>query len=260
MIAEPLKWTDYFDRIYCFSFLPNAARRMAMERELARVGIRDSGIFSFAYTSPDPWERHIAANAPLLCAESETNRGFVNLGLATARILREALGLGHRRILLLEDDVRFLKSLPSIAEALRSAPWDWNLIQFDKFVDWNMNADSYAQMVRERRIGNAPFFDGGDTFLPSGACFAADRIAMRGMLDSLERNGPRPVDGIFGAIGVKRAVIDRNLAVQVLFDDALAKRYAGRNSHHLGYRPQGIDYSLYQVPEGYGYCTAAAKA
>lgn len=45
---------------------------------------------------------------------------------------------------------------------------------------------------------------------------------------------------------------------QVMFGDALVRMYIGENSHHRAYRPQGVDYSLYAVPEGYGYGTECA--
>lgn len=43
-----------------------------------------------------------------------------------------------------------------------------------------------------------------------------------------------------------------------MFGDALVRMYIGENSHHRAYRPQGVDYSLYAVPEGYGYGTECA--
>ena len=257
-IGAGIPWRDWFDRIVCFTHLPDAARRRAMERELGRVGILGSGIFGFAYTSPDPWEQHVVEAAPRVAADARTNAGFINLGLATARVLREAKWLGWRRVLFLEDDVRFLKDLTALKAAFARTPQGWNIVQYDKFVDWRMTPETYSSMVAGRRIGDTAFFDGRADFLPSGACFAADARAMAAMLERLERHGPRPVDALLGAVDVNRAVAIRNAAVQVAFRNALVGSYVGRNSHHLAYGPQGVDYSLYAVPDGYGYGTEFA--
>lgn len=256
-VAVP--WRDWFDRIVCFTHLPNAARRKAMERELDRVGILGSGIFRFECTAPDPWERYVAEAAPRTAADDRTNMGFVNLGLATARVLREARWLGWRRVLFLEDDVRFLRDLSALEAAFAGTPWEWSIVQYDKFVDWEMSPERYSSTVASRRIGDTGFFDGRGMFMPSGACFAADAQGMAALLDRLESRGPRPVDGLLGAVGVRRAVAIRNAAVQVVFGDALVRRYVGRNSHHVAYRPQGVDYSQYAVPEGYGYGVECAE-
>lgn len=149
-----IPWSDYFDHIYCFNFLPNVARRKAMEKELQRVGILNSGIFSFFHSSPDPWERCVERIAPRTSPEPKSNIGFINLGLATARALREAKWLGYGRVLFLEDDVRFLKDISALYDIIHGSPWERNIIQYDKFVDWDMSVNEYRRLAASRRIGN----------------------------------------------------------------------------------------------------------
>jgi len=249
-----IRWSDYFDRIYCLHYLGNDRRLPMITREFDRVGIDKSGIFSFAHTSKDPWERYVEANCPRTTEDAEGNRGFVNLGLATARILRESLALGYRRVLILEDDIRFLKDTSEIRETLDDLP-AYPIVQLDKFLPWEISSDEYRSIVRSHVVPNHPlFYDGGIMFLASGACFCADARGMRALLDSLERNGPRPVDGLFHQCGVRRACAIRNMAVQVAYGDALLFSYLKNgNTHHRAYRNQGVRYEDYNVPEGYGY-------
>ena len=248
-----MDWKSHFDHIYCFHYLPSSGRLAGIKEEFRRVGILDSGIFSFVYTSPDPMEKYIANVTPRVAHDEESNRGFVNLGLATARTFREALALGYRRVLFLENDIRFLKNLKTIEMIMERTPKDYAIVQYDKFLPWNWTPDRYRSNVERFRINDA-FYDGGAEFLPSGGCFAADTQGMTALLNALERGGPRPVDGLFGAVGVRRAVAVLNVAIQVVFEDALLWKYLKQgNTHHKAYAPMELDYSLYNVPDGYGY-------
>ena len=107
-------WTDHFDHIYCINFLGNKSRLPGLKKEFDRVGLTDCGILTFANNTPDPWDKVIAKACPRSAWAEFSNVGFVNLGLSTARILREALALGYKRILILEDDIRFLKEFETV--------------------------------------------------------------------------------------------------------------------------------------------------
>lgn len=255
-------WSKYFDHIYCFHFLGKSERlRKDITAELDRVGILKSGIFNFVYTSRDPWEKALWDASPR-CRKT-FNVSFLNLGLATARTLREALALGYQRVLFLEDDIRFLKDLKEIEKILAATPNESrdevSIVQYDKFLPWSMTPSEYRRMVEVGRF-NDYFFSSRGKSLYSGACFMATKKGMEALLRFNEDDHPTPSDGVFQMVGVKTACADRNMAIQIFYDDAMAAGYFNGkgNTHHKAYAPMELDYSLYNVPNGYGYKSLTA--
>ena len=246
LLGRKVKWARHFDHVYCIHFTGNPDRLPAITAEFRRVGLLQSGIFDFVYNSPDPWESAIVASCPLVSTEPVSNAAFVNLGLCTARILREALCRGFSRILILENDIRFFKDLARLERTFAATPDGFDIVQYDKFVEWNLSPEAYREMVSTRRI-NEFFFDGGTGTFYSGACFALTQNGMRALLQALESGGPRPTDGLFGVVGVRRAVADRNAAVQVEYENALAHLYIGstESTHMKSYAPQALDFADY---------------
>ena len=253
-----IKWREHFDHIYCVHFIPDEERLPSIMEEFKRVGILDSGIFSFAFTTPDPWEDRFAKAFPdLLDRGHASSKGFMNLAWASIRTLREALGLGYRRILWLEDDIRFLKNLNDVEAGFRATPNTCHFAQYDKFMDnTSMTREEYLKMIEESSI-NDLFYDPRGRWFSSAACLMLDYDAMSRIVEYAERVAPDPLDAIpFRAGILKRdaAVVKRNLAIQIRLDKSMATEYLGtvRNTHHDRYRAQGIVYSDYNVPEGYG--------
>ena len=257
-----IDWARHFDHIYCFHYLPDTARVEGFTNELRRVGILDSGIFSFVYTTPDPYEKKLLEKCPEISGRHASALQFVNLGLASARTLREALALGYQRVLFLEDDIRFLKDLDELEAALANIPQGWDIVQFDKFMKWEHTPESYAERVKKDEI-NSHYFDAKGEELPGGGCFMATPRGMANMLKGQEQWRPGPMDQLMNMNGSYHAVAKKNLAVQVVHDDAMLLNYlayAKANTHHKAYKPQGLRYEDYAVPEGYGYDTFALTA
>lgn len=256
MAESVIDWSRHFDRAYCFHFVKDAARLPGITEEFRRVGLLDSGIFSFVYTSPDPWEKRLVKACPECASRHGARMGFLNLGLATARTFREALALRYRRVLFLEDDIRFLKDIGEIAATLDAIPDGFDIVQLEHFVDAKQIPDeaAYAKACAERGV-NDRFFDAGGLTMYSGGCVCLGAPAMAKMLRYMEDVQPHPFDGIMQS-GMTRAAAKRNVAVQVALGDAMMWRYGARelrNDHHASYAPQGVRYEDYAVPDGYGY-------
>jgi len=253
-----IDWGRYFDHIYCLCYLGSehqAVKRRLLEAELTRTGILGSGVFSWQYTTPDPWDEVISGRLrKRVLGSPAANVGFINLGLATARIFREAKALGYRRILVLEDDVAFLKDLREVEIILENIP-DRSLVMFDKFLDWGLTLDEYMGFVREHTI-NPCFFEGRELHTVGGVAFSVDQTAMSFYIRRYENpdEGPHAADSYFDCFP-DRAVAIKSLAVQVQYASALSPSYCfGKgivNSHTNAYRPSGTDYRDYAVPDGY---------
>lgn len=254
-------WQRHFDRAYCFHFVKDAARLPGITEEFRRVGLLDSGILRWVTTYPDPWEVRLLDALPKIAVSRNraTSIAFLNLGLASCRVMREAIADGCRRVLFLEDDIRFLRDIGEVEAALAAIPDGFDIVQFDKFAPWEMTPERYASVCAERSV-NARYFDAGDVFWASGGCFMATRRGMENMLRAMEEWRPGPMDGYLNMNGNRHAATKRNLAVQVMMDDAMCMAYMGRrNTHHLAYAPQGVRYEDYAVPDGYGYGELVAR-
>lgn len=262
-----LNWTKHFDHIYCFHFLPDTERMPGFTNELRRVGILDSGIFSFVYTTPDPWEKKLMELCPNVAGRHASALQFLNLGLASARTIREALGLGYERVLFLEDDIRFLKDLDELETALAATPDGYDIVQYDKFMGWDVTPESYRAICEADAINEFYFDaqgknDSKPKELSSGGCFMATKRGMENIHRALVEWRPVPMDGFLNMNGNRHAVARKNLAVQIVYGDAMLWSYLQRekaNTHHKAYAPMALKYEDYAVPQGYGYDALCAK-
>lgn len=256
-----IDWKRYFDRAYCFHFVKDAARLPGLTEEFRRVGLLDSGIFRWVTTYPEVWERKLIEAMPKVWPSGATKTavGFLNLGMATMRTLREALYDGCRRVLFLEDDIRFLKDMDELEAGLDAIPDGYDVVQLDKFEGWKTTPEEYAAKIAAQSV-NGRYFDAAGTLYTSGGCVMLTDGGMRNILRAFEEWRPGPMDGYFTMNGNRVAVAKRNLAVQVVMGDAMVLDYINRNTHHVAYLPQGIRYEDYAVPYGYGYGAAVADA
>ena len=257
-----IDWACHFDHIYCFHFLPDTERMPGFTNELRRVGILDSGIFSFVYTTLDPWEKKLMELYPNVAGRHASALQFLNLGLASARTIREALGLGYERVLFLEDDIRFLKDLDELETALAATPDGYDIVQYDKFMGWDVTPESYKALCEADAI-NDFYFDAKGKELSSGGCFMATKRGMENMHRAFVEWRPAPMDGFLNMNGSRHAVARKNLAVQIVYGDAMLWNYLQRekaNTHHKAYAPMALKYEDYAVPEGYGYAALTATA
>lgn len=241
-----IEWSRYFDRVYCMHHLPQRNKWDRLWDELKRVGLADNPIFEIRYTSPCKydkmiWEREKDEN---ICLEVS----FVNIVLELRRILYEARYFGYKRILLLENDVAFLKDLSECARILDMTPKGFDLVQYDKFVNDGC-IQQYEKCVKEKVLNDC-FADARESIFTSAACYALSAEGIEKMLHLLDERIVAP-DRAFDIIPLKRAVAIKNLAIQVFTEGSWSVRFDGVNYMHKVYANAGVDYAEYNVPEGY---------
>ena len=166
-----------------------------------------------------------------------------------AETFEEYLKRGYRRVLVLENDVRFLKDAERALRIIESAPSGCNAVYFDIFPHWN---DAVLSRVKERRAAGVSFMQTiGGTY--GASCWLADEIAMRRFVENHRNNPDQPPDSPIFVIdpALENCFSLNPPCVQVLYADANNLRWG--NAQHALYRRWGVDYSQFNVEAGYGY-------
>ena len=244
--AYEIEWSRYFDKVYCMHHLPQRNKWDRLWDELKRVGLAGNPIFEIRYTSPCKYDKMIWEREKDENLNPEVS--FVNIGLELHRILYEARYFGYKRILLLENDVAFLKDLSECARILDMTPKGFELVQYDKFVNDGC-IRQYEKCVKEKALNDC-FADARESILTSAACYALSAEGIEKMLHLLDERIVAP-DRAFDIIPLKKAVAIKNLAIQVFTEGSWSVRFDGVNYMHKVYANAGVDYAEYNVPEGY---------
>lgn len=246
-----LFWHHHFDRIYCVHYLPAKEKIARLKEELLRVDIMDSGILEMRYTCPSKYDIEIFKNH-----QHETyapNIGYVNLCLEIRKILYEANHLGYSNILLLEDDIAFLKDKMEIARILSVSPKDYDIVQYDKFVNNNgWMLEEWKKRVAEQKI-NDSFIDASGTVFTSAACMSLSTKGIESMLRVMDDTIMATDIAPYFMNDCKYAVALKNLAIQVFYGKCNSTKTVKIEMLHKAYRNTGVDYALYNLPNGYKY-------
>lgn len=242
-----MNWGKYFDHIYCLHYLPDSHKMPRLLGELARVGILDSEIFEFRYTTPSPydkiiWEKNTSQLAPKPL--------FVNICLEVRKCLAESLAFGYKRILLLENDICFLKDLDEIEKGFADTPAGFGVVQYDKFVD-DKSLTDYKERLLEKKL-NDFYFDGRGGFFSSAACMGLFEVGISEMLRVMDER-ICATDIAPQLMKCPYAIAIKNLSIQLFYAGSNSIDDYGAAFMHNVYKNAEINYEDYAVPEGYGY-------
>lgn len=208
-----MNWGDHFDAIYCVNLADNRHRRALMEGELRRVGILDSGIFRWKTTVRNPLYRYIWTHPDFNTEAWWLDiDGALNCTLAHYEIYLEGIAMDYERVLVTEDDVRFLKDIDEITRILEAAP-DYDICLFDKYT--SSDKRQYTNTVRDCKV-NTDYFRYDGIHLLSTGCYAVSARAMRTMAKAQEEQWV-PADSVTNKQredGLIRVAPVTNLAVQ----------------------------------------------
>lgn len=243
-----INWSTYFDRIFCIFHLPYHNRMPRLKEELSRIGILDSGIFEWRYTTPSPYDKTVWNS--LSNKQNISQVCYVNQLLELQRILKESIELNYVRILVLEDDVAFLNEIDELDKILGNIPKGYDIIQLDKgiYPEWKPKWDA---LVKSRRI-NKYFVDSTNYRLGASGANAYTSQGMIAAVRVLEK-GLVGGDHIISMAECKSATAIKNPCIQVFFETAANLKYGGTQRCHSLYSSLNIRYEDYCVPDGYSY-------
>lgn len=156
------------------------ARHDLVRAELERVGLGAAQTFWTAKTPADEVLLQQVPHNRML----EATPGMFNSLLTHYRAIKTAYQLGCESVLVMEDDVRFLKDCEAIKRAVLVLPEDYDLALFD----WWHRAKATPEEWDALRA--APFVAcccwKRFTDLRSAACYAMSRRGMIGFIDLVE--------------------------------------------------------------------------
>lgn len=243
-----VNWKDHFDRIFCVHYLPAKHKEARLIDELDRVGIRKSGIFSMEFTVPSPYDKIIyeGQKDPVCCPSPV----FVNICLEVRKILYIARQQHYRRILLLEDDVAFLKNEDELNRLLSLTPEGYGVVQYDKFVNPQFVND-YNRRLSLMSI-NENYFEGYGGVFTSAACIGLFNEGIDEMFRVLDTR-ICATDIAYQFVNCKYAVAKKHLAVQVMHKGSQSVDTVGIKYMDTVYKNAGVDFADYAVPDGYTY-------
>lgn len=246
-MQNQIPWTKYFDKIYCEFFLPNKNRFDRLDKELERVGIKQSPQFEYVFNTPSAFDAPILAHIQKKDHLNIFKPSYVNHLMQREGIFRRALNSGYERILVLEDDVAFLKDLSELDTIFRTMPDGFDFFQMDKFMS-PKNRALWRLLVKSKRL-NEHWIDSSSVRFTSAACMAYTRRGMETLLNVIE-TCPGSVDQLSAKITSRWATSIKNCTIQLVYGNAVNLTYKKIASLHALY-DGFINYSEYNCPPGY---------
>lgn len=245
-----IDWSSHFDRIWCISYTGFPERRSGAERELKRVGILDSGIFGWQRTVPTIFNDILFDVTKKRKLNDCPTKGSLSCLLGHYSCIKTSLGLGDRRILILEDDVSFLNDVDSIETGIDAMPTDSDVVLFDWIASFtgdeaidNRNLDRMKSTKTNDRYSRFDHLWGGD-------CYMLSARAMKWISEEVERKF-RPIDVYFTTLmdgqGLNRYFCVEQIAAQKVTPRSNCLESFGHDATTTSYKLTGVDLSKFNL-------------
>lgn len=235
-----IDWKKYFDYIYCIHYKPHIERFEELNNELKHVGILDSGIFEYLYTEEDNNEYRIKANKVTINHHKCLNHAYIN---------------GYNRILILENDIKFLKDLSLLEIYLENIPNDADLVLFDYIFGFEFEEINRLFQLKETNQ-NQYINIGKINRVFSAACYMCSSKMQKHLITNYNKFQTTPdffttyhkvsIDQSED-INLKRYIPNKNIAIQKVFENNLRNTLHGENNIYDRYKYQGINLEDYNI-------------
>lgn len=217
-IMNKIEFKDVFDHIYCLHYLPTENRLPKIKEELKRVGIDENAdYFSWVYDYPSPVNDMIYNDKRLNMSVTlrSSGRDYIKrVSMKHYEIIKEAYSLGYKKILILENDIRFHRDLDYINKMLLNIP-DTDIVMFDKMTcSAPMDATKYKQYIKTLPEGSlyGSMNDSGVFFIFC-SCYALNRTGMKQIIE-LQEAGLLPPDTPLNDKSLTGSFAIVNIAIQ----------------------------------------------
>lgn len=222
-------WADKFDAIYLLHFIPSKDRLAPALEELNRVGITDHPKFILDEKVFTPFDRIIFKNLrrPYYGDNmTEKQRRILDISKQHYDVIKKAYESGYKRILIMEDDVCFLRDLDLIKTYITNMPNNFDIHILD--YRFYQPMDSVKQTVEEKynkalaaKINDYYCNVSDFEAIHSAACYAINRTYMYHIIQNTEYQ-LQPIDMLTCAtpgnidehMRFKRCIPVKNVAIQ----------------------------------------------
>lgn len=238
-----IDWHSYFDKIICVHYLPYTDRIDIVKAELQRIGIPDNMI-EFSYTYNTPYLNILWGTLSNSNLTNCINTAAASCAIGHYNAIKIAYGSGCKRVLIIEDDICFLKNLKNIKETLDNIPEDADVVLFDKFIHFDKN--TYQKQIEEKGVNKYyTKFDNED--IASAGCYMLSRVGMADFL-GIYNNYMMVADICFRQYeSTHKYFVNTNIAIQNQFKNCMNYKYYGVESMNDGYKPIDIKYKNYNL-------------
>ena len=189
---------NLFDKIYCIHYLPYNERNNNIISEFSRVGLLSCPNFEWFYTTDNFLFDHIFQTLKTkdmipVDTESHANNileGYIknervfNLAINSYNLIYQAYLQNFNRILILEDDVQFLKSIVTLDEILYDFPEEYDIVSFDY---WFRNKSDCNTAYSKNRQINKNYYKIMYERLVNASCISYSRFGMKHFLDGMNK-------------------------------------------------------------------------
>ena len=254
--AAMIKWNEIFDSIWGISFTGYPERRKSLETEFNRIGILDSGIFNWRFTYPSIFDNILFdVTKKQLRHNNCKNVPSMSCSLGHYCCIKTAYELGHEFILVMEDDIRFLKDIGKISKIMENIPPCADIVNFDALPsDIRWNSQNF-QIASDSGSYNEFFFR--YEMLMGGSCYALSRNAMKRICQRYEQM-LAPADHYLSGLiylgnDISKYASKESICCQLTYGNSVNTILYGKNSLHDVYRRRNLDYSKYNIFDKRGY-------
>ena len=209
-----INWKKYFDQVFVLHYAGYTEIEDKLNAELARVGLVDSGILTIHNNISSPFLSILQRNINCDTVPNSMRPSSFSCSFGHYTIMKIAELKGYSRILILEDDIAFLKDIGKIESILDAAVVevpDYDVCLFSHFMSPCPRSASdiqkYAYEMHQYQALNKCFIPYTSSSAPvaSGAAYGLSRkglVCLRGLYehqmqisDMIFRNQPYLKDG-----------------------------------------------------------------
>lgn len=220
------------DKIYCIHFKPYTDRIEPLKQELQRAGIDVQFVFTEDH-GKDPVEQ--ASDGHLEC-------------------IRDALKNNYKKIIIMEDDIRFLKNINKVNEYFKNFPEDADIVLFDYII--HAPRKQQKEIIAKLRGRNKYFFKYNTQIFWSAACYFLSEKGMKHILINQENNRLPPdhytsylSKSIDREVDLKlnRYLPCECLCIQKIYANNIRTRRNGSDNSYIRYWNQNTNIKNYNI-------------